>query len=266
MTISNQPIELGVPEAGNPSGRAIISILIGCAIMFGILQIGVTWLAGLLDQTWAALIVTTVMLFTAVLFEKLFFKYSISRGLLALGFGRPNLRAILAASMIAVIMLAFFPVFSLSTGAQVSLKSDWLWILLAIVTLNGIGEETLFRGYVFGGLRKEAGLSFRRAGFISMIIFAAVHLLLFIGNPFFVGFLGTLIAISAAFPMAYLFERGNNTIWAPVVLHAATHAIRLVDISEVHYLTAVGIWLALQIGMMFLVYAFLGNLLKPQNG
>lgn len=61
----------------------------------------------------------------------------------------------------------------------------------------------------------------QQAGFISMVIFAAVHLLLFIGNPFFMGFLGTLIAITSAFPMAYLLERGNNTIWAPFVHCAA---------------------------------------------
>lgn len=98
-----------------------------------------------------------------------------------------------------------------------------------------------------------------------MVIFAAVHLLLFIGNPFFVGLLGTLIAIASAFPMAFLFERGNNTIWAPALLHVGTHAIRLVDIAEPHYFTAVGIWLAMQIGMVFLVYTFLGNLLKTQE-
>jgi membrane protease YdiL (CAAX protease family) len=202
------------------------------------------------------------MLIAAVIFERYFFQRSGAQAFLALGFGRPAPRAILVAFIIAVIMLVFFPVFSLSTGAQITLKSDWLWILLAIIVLNGIGEETLFRGYVFGGLRREARMSFRQAGFISMIIFAAVHLLLFIGNPFFVGFFGTLIAVAAAFPMAHLFERGNNTIWAPVVLHVATHAIRLVDIPEPYYLTAVGIWLVMQIGMMFLVYAFLGNLLK----
>ncbi|HEX5943698.1 MAG TPA: CPBP family intramembrane glutamic endopeptidase [Anaerolineales bacterium] len=265
MTISNQPIDLDVPRAGNSSRRAVTSILIGCAIMFGILHYGVTWLAGLLDQTWAALITTIVMLVVALGLEKLFFNRNPVPGLSVLGFGRPDPRALLVAAIIAMIMLAFFPIFSLITDAQITLKSGWLWILLAIVTFNGIGEETLFRGFVFGGLRREAGLSFRQAGFISMIIFAAVHLLLFLGNPFFVGFLGTLIAIASAFPMAYLFERGNNTIWAPVVLHVATHAIRLVDISEPQYLTAVGIWLTMQIGMMFLVYAFLGNLLKPQK-
>ncbi len=204
------------------------------------------------------------MVLVAVLFERQVFKHDVAQGLRAVGYSRPNPRAILVAAIVGLIMLAFFPLFSMVTGAQITLKADWLWILVGIITLNGVGEETLFRGYVFGGLRREAGLSFRRAGFISMAIFAAVHLLLFVGNPFFVGFLATLVAVSAAFPMAILFERGNNTIWAPVVLHVATHSIRLVDISEPQYLTAVGIWLLLQIGMVFLVYLFLNNLLKPK--
>lgn len=48
------------------SRRAVISILIGCAMMFVILQLGVTWLAALLNQSWAALIVTTIMILVAV--------------------------------------------------------------------------------------------------------------------------------------------------------------------------------------------------------
>lgn len=257
MTTLTQQIEIS-------ARRAVISILIGCAMMFVILELGVTFLAARWGQTWAALIVTAIMVLVAVLFEKQAFKKDAAQGLQALGYGKPNRPAILVAAIIGLIMLAFFPIFSLATGAQITLKADWFWILVGAIALNGVGEETLFRGYVFGGLRREAGLSFRQAGFISMAIFAAVHLLLFIGNPFFVGLLGTLVAVSAAFPMAYLFERGNNTIWAPVVLHVATHTIRLVDISEPQYLTAVAIWLMLQIGMVFLVYLFLNNLLKPQ--
>jgi membrane protease YdiL (CAAX protease family) len=234
-------------------------------MMFVILELGVAFLAPRLDQTGAALIVTVIMVLVALLFERQAFKHNAAQGLRAIGYGKPNPRAILVAISIGLIMLAFFPIFSLVTGAQITLKADWLWILVGAIALNGIGEETLFRGYVFGGLRREAGLSFRQAGFISMGIFAAVHLLLFVGNPFFVGLLGTLVAVSAAFPMAYLFERGNNTIWAPVVLHVATHMIRLVDISQPQYLTAVAIWLLLQIGMVFLVFLFLNNLLKPQD-
>ena len=251
-------------QAETSPRRAIPTILIGCAMMFVILELGVTALAALLDQTWAALIVTAIMVLVAVLFERQAFKHSAAEGLQVIGFGRPNPRAVLVAAIIGLVMLAFFPTFSLLTGAHINLKPNWLWILVGAIVLNGIGEETLFRGYVFGGLRREAGMSFRQAGFISMIIFAAVHLLLFVGNPFFVGFLGTLIAVSAAFPMAYLFERGNSTIWAPVVLHVATHAIRFVNISEPHYLAAVAVWLVLQIGMVFLVFLFLNNLLKPQ--
>ena len=164
-----------------------------------------------------------------------------------------------------MIMQMFFAIFSFATGAQITLRSDWLWILLGAIVLNGLGEETLFRGYIFGGLRKKAGLTFRQAGFVSMVIFAAVHLLLFIGNPPIIAILGLIIAIAAAFPMAYLFERGNNTIWAPALLHVATYTIRLVNIPEPQYLTGVSIWLILQIGMVFLVYVFLGNLLKPRE-
>ena len=47
-------------KAETPSRRAIPSILIGCATMFVILELGVTFLAALLDQTWAALIVTAI--------------------------------------------------------------------------------------------------------------------------------------------------------------------------------------------------------------
>jgi hypothetical protein len=86
--------------------------------MFTILQLGVTWLASVLDQTWAALIVTGLMLVVALILEKSFFKRSLSQGFLALGFGRPNPRAILVACLIAVIMLAFFSVFSLITGLK----------------------------------------------------------------------------------------------------------------------------------------------------
>ena len=139
MAISNQPSELDAPKARSSSRRAVISILIGSLVLFAILQFGVTWLASIWDQTWAALVITALMLVVAVIFKRLFFKHDTPQALNALGFGSPNGRAILVAGIIAVIMLAFFPIFSLVTGAQISLKSDWLWILLAIVTFNGIG-------------------------------------------------------------------------------------------------------------------------------
>jgi membrane protease YdiL (CAAX protease family) len=152
------------------------------------------------------------------------------------------------------VILLFFPVLSLATGARLSLNGDWLWTLAGIVVFNGFAEETLFRGYVFGNLRR--GNSFLGAGLISLLFFAAAHLFLFIGNPFAIALAGTLVAVTAAFPMAYLFERGGNTIWAPVILHVAVHTIRLVSIPETLYMPAVLAWLVLQIFLPLLVFAF----------
>jgi membrane protease YdiL (CAAX protease family) len=250
---------------GKPTRRAIGLILGGCAVMFLILQGGMTWLTGKIDATWLVLQITAVMLVAAIICERWLFRLNTGQALLALGYDRPYPRAILAAGMITCLMLAFFPVFTLATGIPFSLKSDWLWILLSIVILNGLGEETLFRGYVFGNLRK-VGFSFTRAGFISMVIFAAVHLFLFVQNPFIFGLLGTLVAVAAAFPMAYLFERGHNTIWAPMLLHVAAHAIRLVDMPGASYMTVVTVWLVLQLAIPFLVLALRGSLMKPQVG
>ncbi len=253
---------LAVTTSAPPARTTIGLTLVGCALMFLVLQIGTTWLTGRIDMTWSALIATSTMLGLALLLEKLFFKRGLLPALRALGFRRPNAHALAVAGIIAPIMLAFFPLFTLVTGVQVSVRSDWWWILIGAIALNGIAEETLFRGYVFGGLRRS-GLSFGRAGGISLVIFAAVHLFLFIQNPFLIALLGTLVAIAAAFPMAYLFERGNNALWAPVVLHVAAHAIRLVDVPAPYYLIAVTAWLVLQLVAPFLVLAFRRNLLKP---
>ena len=241
--------------------RSITFILASCAVMFVLLQGGLTWLNGKVDSTWAAIGVTAVVLIIAFLCQHQLSQGTISQSALALGYGRSKPQAILVAFIITSLMLAFFPLFSLVTGIPISLKSDWLWVLLGIVILNGFGEETLFRGYVFGNLRK-VGFSFNRAGFISMVIFAAVHLFLFLQNPFIIGMLGILIAIAAAFPMAYLFERGGNTIWAAVIVHVGTHLIRLVDMPEASYMTAVTVWLVLQLGLPFLILAFRNNLLR----
>ena len=132
---------------------------------------------------------------------------------------------------------------------------------MGAVALNGIAEETLFRAFVFGHFRREGqGMTFRQAALISLLIFAAVHLVLFVQNPFIIGVLGTLIAVTAAFPLAYLFEQGGFSIWPTVILHVATHVIRFVEIGEPFYMTAVLAWLILQVGAPFLIFAFHRNL------
>lgn len=252
------------PTYERPIRQATWLVLLGAGIMFCILQFGVTFLVSIMDLTWSALVGTAAMLMFVVAFERVVFARRPVEALRALGWGRANPRAVLVAVILSAAMLAFFPIVSLVLGVQVELRGDWLWILAGVIFLNGIGEETLFRGFIFGHLRR-AGLSFVRAGLIALVIFTAIHLLLFMQNPFVIALAGTVIALVASFPLAYLFERAGFSIWPTVILHVATHAIRLVAIPEPYSMTVLVAWLVMQIGMPFLIWAFRGNLLKGQN-
>jgi membrane protease YdiL (CAAX protease family) len=247
--------------APSPARSYLGRILAGAVVMFVILQGGLTLLVPRVDQTSSALIVVAVMFGVAVLIERIAFGRDLRQGLLALGFGRPRPGALVAATIIGVAMLAFFPLYSAATGTPLALKADWLWVLLGAIVLNGLAEEALFRGFVFGHLR-QGGHSFLRAGLISMAIFGAVHLFLFASNPFIVAFLATLLAISAALPFAFLYERAGRTIWAGVILHVAAHAFRLFDVRDDQMLTVGSAWILLQFGAVFLVFAFRNNLLR----
>jgi membrane protease YdiL (CAAX protease family) len=239
-------------------------IVLGSALMFVVLQGGLNLLFPRLDLTWSSLIVTAAMLAVVFAIEGLAFHRTPPRALAALGYGRPEPSALLAAGIITVAMLAFFPVYSLATGTPFSLKSDWVWVLVGAIALNGIAEETLFRGFVFGHLR-QAGLSFRRAGLFSLVTFGAVHLYLFTSNPFIVALLATLLALASAFPFAFLFERAGMVIWAGVILHVAAHAFRLLDMPESQTLTVASAWILVQFGAVFLVFAFRNSLLRQAS-
>jgi membrane protease YdiL (CAAX protease family) len=253
---------IAIPAEHVPSNRTELGrVLAGCALMFVILQGGATLLLTRFDLPSASLVVTVVMLAIALAIEAVVYRRDLARGLRALGFGRPNPRAILASVVIGGAMLAFFPIYALATGKPLALKSDWLWILAGAIALNGIAEETLFRGYVFGHLR-QGGRSFRRAGAISLAIFAAVHLFLFATSPIVVAVFATVLAVLAAFPFAFLYERGANTIWAGVILHVVAHSFRLLDLSEAQLITVSSLWALVQLGAMGLVFAFGTTLLR----
>jgi len=235
--------------------RATISVIAGCATMFLVVQLGVPWLTPTFGPTPASVVGATAMILVGFLLERWLFRRSANEAVVALGFGRPRWRALLVAGVITALMLTFFPIFAALTGAAIRVRPDWVWILLGAAALNGVAEEVLFRGFTFGELRRS-GYSFLRAGWISLVIFAAVHLLIFFQAPPLVASLATLVAIAVAFPMAYLFERGGNTIYAPALLHVGTHAFRLVSIDDAHLMAALTSWLGLQVLMPSVVFAF----------
>jgi membrane protease YdiL (CAAX protease family) len=134
----------------------------------------------------------------------------------------------------------------------VSIPDDWVWKLSGIVAIHGIAEEALFRGFLFHHLRN--GQTFGRAAFLSLLAFAVAHVYLFTYMPAPLALFATLLSVASAYPFAYLFEQGNNTIWAPVLMHVSIHAVSFFNISEPHVMTAGMAWMTFWMLALVLVY------------
>ena len=129
-----------------------------------------------------------------------------------------------------------------------------MWILTGLFAVHGIAEEVLFRGFAFHNLR--FGRTFGRAAWLSLLLFAIAHLYLFTYMPPALALFATFLSLASAYPLAYLFERGNNTIWAPAVLHTQVHAISFLVISEAFVVTAAIAWMVVWSVSVLLIYAF----------
>jgi membrane protease YdiL (CAAX protease family) len=119
-------------------------------------------------------------------------------------------------------MWLFLPVLGMAMGYPVGLAPNWLPILAGVVLVNGLAEEVIHRGFVFGHLRHDR--SFVVAASISAAIFAAQHLYLVVSMGPVTGLSSVLLAALLAFPLGFMFERGDNSIVAPAILHTSSNA------------------------------------------
>jgi membrane protease YdiL (CAAX protease family) len=88
------------------------------------------------------------------------------------------------------------------------------FLLVTGILLAPLFEETIFRGFLFGGLRKRMG--WVGAALVSSAIFAAGHLSLAAFIPTF----------TLGFLFAYLYQR-SNSIWPGVILHTLINSVGL---------------------------------------
>jgi membrane protease YdiL (CAAX protease family) len=153
------------------------------------------------------------------------------RGATQLGLGRPHAKGIAAAFGITVVLLIVAVAFVRAKGLTPAWYPGWIWLLPGLFAQAGIGEEVLFRGYLFGHIR--AGRTFWRAAAVSMLPFVCVHLVLFASMPWPIALASVLLAVVISFPLAYLFELGGGTIWAPALLHFVIQAtVKVVVFSQ----------------------------------
>lgn len=139
-----------------------------------------------------------------------------------LGFVPPRGAAVLVALLVSLPMWLFLPLFAWRSEVAISLQSNWLALLLGVVLVNGITEEVIHRAFVFGHLRREQ--SFARAATLSALLFAAQHLYLIFSLGWTAGLASVLLAALLGFPLAYLFERGGNSLGGPAILHTSSNA------------------------------------------
>jgi len=155
-------------------------------------------------------------------FERLLFSKTIGTAVRSVGFVRVPRPTLVIAVLAGLPMWLFLPAFAWLSGVPFEVRADWLSIVVGVVLVNGITEEVIHRGFVFGHLR--CGRSFLRAAALSASIFAAQHGYLVASAGWTPGLASIVLAGLVTFPLAYLFERGGSSIGGPAILHTASNA------------------------------------------
>jgi hypothetical protein len=97
-----------------------------------------------------------------------------------------------------------------------------------------------------------------------MVPFVIVHLILFASMPWPIALASVALATITSFPLAYLYELGGNTIWAPAVLHFVIQATVKVLIVEPADSFALA-WMALSALVPLLVFLPVGPRTRPSR-
>ena len=206
-----------------------IRLVAGLIVIYALFQ----WSAGALgsNRGEAGAIVAAIIVAATIIIERTFFGTGNRDLVAALGFGTPTVAGLAASFAVTALLVAMLLLFPLITGTRLTLQQDWMRPLPGLFLQAGIAEEVLFRGWLFGHLRQ--GRSFQRAALVSMIPFAAVHLYLFLTLSWPIATAAFLLSIVIAVPMAWLYEVGGRTIWAPAVVHAVIQGVpKIIDVRD----------------------------------
>lgn len=228
-----------------------VRLIAGLVIVFALFQ----WLGNVLhsDRGQAGLLIGLIVVGVTLGFDHAFFSHSLRASARALGLGLPALRGITVAIILCLTLIMALPLVASIIGGTIEFQPKWLWLVPGLFAQAGVAEETLFRGFLFGHVRRAH--SFWRAAFLSSLPFTAVHLILFLSMPWPIALAALLLAVIMSFPLAYLFELGGGTIWAPALLHFVVQgAVKVITISEQAAVVLPLIWMGLSAVVPFLVF------------
>jgi membrane protease YdiL (CAAX protease family) len=192
-------------------------LVLGLFILYGVLQ-GAANALGSTRGEWG-IVVALLVVGAGIVVQYLLHNESWKD----LGLAAPARRGIWAALFLAAVLLVLGTIYALVSGGAAEVAPAAPWLLLGIFAQGGIAEELVFRGYLFGRIRRTR--PFWRAALISTIPFALVHLALFLTLPWAIALTALVMSVAMTFPLSWLYELGGRTIWAPAVLHTALQAV-----------------------------------------
>jgi membrane protease YdiL (CAAX protease family) len=204
-------------------------LVLGLVLVFALFHGTATILGS--DRGQSGILIGVVVVLATALADRFLLRRPFEGEIRALGLGLPRLRGMAVASGIASLLLTVGFLFVQRQGVRLTLFPGALALMPGLFMQAGVAEEVLFRAYLFGHIR--VGRTFWRAAALSMLPFAGVHLVMFWSMPWVVALAALLLAIVISFPLAYLFELGGNTIWAPALLHFVIQAtVKVIVLSH----------------------------------
>lgn len=220
-------------------GVALLGVQIGVGVLLG-LVLGLTGMTAQTISNWMGTI-SGQFIFTAIaeitMFAAIFFylrRQQISIRAVGLGKIRPKHFLYVAAGTI-VYFLAYFivvsvvaalvPSLNLQQQQDIGFKNPTGFIQLgmvfiSLVVLPPVAEETIFRGFMFKGLRSK--LSFAVSAVITSLFFAMGHLQIGQGTPLL--WVAGIDTFTLSLVLCYVREK-TDSIWPTIGIHAVKNFI-----------------------------------------
>lgn len=161
-----------------------------------------------------------------VVAQRVLFRESMGGALRTLGFHACPRQVLMVAIAASLPMWLVIPAVSALTASPLVIAPNWPAMLLGVVIVNGLTEETIHRGFIFNHVR--ATRPFFRAATLGAAIFAAQHVYLVLTIGWAAGISSVILAALLTFPLAQMFESGGNSIVAPALLHTSSNAPMLI--------------------------------------
>ncbi|HRE12270.1 MAG TPA: type II CAAX endopeptidase family protein [Ignavibacteria bacterium] len=247
--------EITSTESGIKKRFALI--IIGYILLYGTFELTAK-LTGDTVNPLNALLISVCVFIAAVIVEVVFFKSRFSELVKILGLGKPGSKALIASLVITLLLFLCYPLITLITGFNFNIPENWIWLAIGVFVLHGIAEEVLYRGFLFRRLRESR--SFWKAAWLAVIFFTVAHIPIIINQGLLVGGMAVLLAVISSFPFSYLYEKGNNSIWAPAIVHAAIDTIIPILAAgpmDERATMAVTLWMAASMAIPYLSFVIL---------